>query len=97
MKGRGSRAALLFATLAITGCGAVQTRPAVEIRTVEVVKETQRPCPVSIPPRPTPLARPLPSDSVALAALLGAKLVEIMGPGGTIDRYEAALRICTKP
>ena len=70
--------------------------PAVEIRTVEVVKEVQRPCPVAIPERPAPLVRPLPEDSTQLSALLGLKLAEYAGPGGFADRVLAALVLCTK-
>lgn len=86
----------LFLPLLLTACGAATPPPAVEIRTVETVKEVQRPCPVTKPVRPTPLARPLPADLTQLAATLGAKLEEYAGPGKYADRADAALTTCTK-
>lgn len=80
----------------LTGCGTGAPPPAVEVRTQTVIKEVQRPCAATIPNRPTPLAKPLPTDAVRLAALLGAKLVQWSGPGGYGDRADAALRECTK-
>ncbi|AHE55992.1 hypothetical protein [Sphingomonas sanxanigenens] len=70
--------------------------PGIRVETVEVVREVQRPCPVTPPVRPAPLERPLPADAAALAALLGARLAEWAGPGGYGDRAAAALAICTK-
>lgn len=87
-------AAGLTLGFALTACGATTPPPAVEIRTVEVIKEVQRPCPVTKPKRPDPLPRPLPTDSVQLAALLGLKLAEWSAPGGYGDRADAALTIC---
>jgi len=87
----------LAAVLLLTGCGAGTTPPpAVEVRTQTVVKEVSKPCPVTVPERPAPLTRPLPTDAVRLAALLGAKLVEWSGHGGYGERADAALRQCTK-
>jgi len=71
--------------------------PAVDVRTVDRVVEVQRPCAVTAPKRPAPLAKPLPTDGIALAADLGLKLGEYSGPGAWADRMEAALRNCTKP
>jgi hypothetical protein len=62
-----------------------------------VDKEVQRPCPVTKPVRPAPLAKPLPSDVARLVDLLTAKLIEYAGNGGYADRADAALTICTKP
>lgn len=82
----------------LAGCSrANRIPPAVEIRTVDRVVEVQRPCAVTIPARPAKLQRPLPTDTTALAAILGAKLLELMGPGGYVDRADAALQSCTKP
>ncbi|MGF7146555.1 hypothetical protein FHS96_000164 [Sphingomonas zeicaulis] len=77
----------------LAGC-ATTPPPAVAVRTVEVVREVQRPCPVTPPRRPAPLDRPLPADAAALAALLGARLAEWAGPGGYGERAEAALMLC---
>lgn len=85
------------AVLLLAGCARTNVPPAVEIRTVTKTVEIQRPCAVSIPARPTKLARPLPTDGTALAAILGAKLLELMGPGGYVDHADAALKTCTKP
>lgn len=71
------------------------SQPAVRVRTVEVVKEVQRPCAVTKPVRPAPIG-PLPADAVQLAAVLGAKLIEFAGPGGYAERAERALTICTE-
>lgn len=91
-----SRVLLAAFPLLLAACGAnPNARPAVEIRTVERVVEVAKPCPVTKPDRPAKLSRPLPSDSVALAALLGAKLLEYDGPGGFADRALAALNTCT--
>lgn len=80
----------------LAACGAdTGARPAVQIKTVERVVEVAKPCPVRTPTRPAKLDRPLPADSVALAALLGAKLLEYDGPGGFADRALAALNTCT--
>jgi hypothetical protein len=64
-------------------------------RTVD--KEVPRPCPVTKPPRPAALARPLPADPGALVSLLAAKLKEWAGEGGFADRAEAAIDLCTRP
>ena len=77
-------------------CGE-RPEPGIEVRTVVVVKEVQRPCPVTKPERPAPLAQPLPGDAVQLAALLGAKLAEWAGPGGYGERADAAIERCTTP
>lgn len=67
--------------------------PAVEVRTVEVVKEVQKPCPGDVPKRPLPLG-PLPSDLGKLAAVLGAKVAEYAGKGGYADRADTWMQRC---
>lgn len=89
---------LISLALVTTSCSAKpDPRPAVEVRTVTVTKEIQRPCAVATPNRPTPLAKPYPTDPVALAATLARKLLEWSGPGGYGDRAADALAICTAP
>lgn len=81
----------------VTACSAQDAHPAVEVRTVTVTREIQRPCAVAIPKRPAPLAKPYPSDAVALSAVLARKLLEWSGPGAFGDRAVDALGVCTKP
>lgn len=83
--------------LVLAGCGATTPPPAVEIRTVEVLKEVQRPCPAKKPARPGPLLRPLPTDAIQLAAVLALKLREYAEPGGYADRADAAIEVCVAP
>lgn len=91
------RRILIASIFALSACGTgVTPPPAVEVRTQTAIKEVSKPCPVTIPERPAPLAKPLPTDAVRLAALLGAKLVEWAGPGKYGERADAALRQCTK-
>lgn len=71
--------------------------PAVRVVTVERVVEVQKPCAVTIPVRPAPLAKPLPVDAVSLAAVLALKLGEWSAPGAYGDRADAALKRCAKP
>ncbi len=88
---------LILILLVLAGCS--KTPPVVPATQVQVVRETievQRPCRVTPPPRPAPLARPLPSDAERLAALLAAKLKEYADPDRYADRLEAALRKCTE-
>lgn len=82
--------------LLLSACAGTTPPPAVEIRTVTRTVEVAKPCPVTKPIRPAPLAKPLPTDGVALAALLGLKLGEWSAPGGYGDRAEAALDTCLK-
>lgn len=85
------------AGFAVASCGGTTTPPAVEVRTVTKTVEVQRPCSVTAPPRPAKLPRPLPTDSVALAALLAEHLAQYDAPGGFADRALAAIATCTKP
>lgn len=86
-----------FGVISLAGCaGSNSPPPAVQIKTVERVVEVAKPCPAKKPDRPAKLVRPLPTDAVALAAVLGAKVLEYDGDGGFADRALAALDICTK-
>lgn len=81
------------AALMLTSC-TTASPPGIEVRTVEVPVEIQRPCPGTVPVRPAPLARPLPTDAQALAALLAAKLVEWADEGKYGDQAEAYVKAC---
>lgn len=84
--------------LLISGCATDGgSPPAVQIRTVEVVKEVPRPCPVKAPPRPPAMSRPLPSDAIALAAALALQLSLYTAPGGWADKMTSALDKCLSP
>ena len=86
---------IIIMALALAAC-AKTPQPGIEVRTVDVVREVARPCPVTVPERPGQLARPLPTDAVRLAATLALKLAEWAGPGGYGERADAALKTCTK-
>lgn len=79
----------------LTACAHDQQGIHTEVVTVE--KEVMRPCAGTKPPRPEPLSRPLPTDPVALAALLGAKLAEYSAKGMWADKAEAIITRCTTP
>lgn len=91
------RRILIASLFALTACAGTTPPPAVEVRTVTKTVEIQRPCAVSIPPRPARLAKPLPTDAVKLAATLGAALSAYTAPGAWADRMESALGECVKP
>lgn len=83
---------IIFALLvSLSACS--HSEPGIEVRTVEVVKEVQKPCPGTPPVRPEPLG-PLPTDMRALIAALGAKLGEYTLPGKYADQAEAYVRAC---
>lgn len=86
---------LMFPLLVLVACKTTPVRPepGVRVDTVEVVRETQHPCAVTIPVRPKPLS-PLPADVVAALAIVGAKLAEWSGPGGYGERADAAIATC---
>lgn len=86
---------VISAALLLISC-ATAAPPGIRAETVEVVREVQRPCPVTKPVRPKPIGA-LPTDLQALAAVLGGKLLEWAGPGGYGDRAEAAIDTCTRP
>lgn len=80
------------ASAALMAC-ATAKEPGIEVRTVEVPVEVQKPCPGIVPVRPAPLGL-LPNDLTALAALLGAKLVEYAGDGKYADQADAYFKSC---
>lgn len=86
--------ALLSTALVNTAC-ATPAPPGIEVQTVTVYRDVQRPCPVTKPVRPAAIGK-LPTDLQALAAVLGAKLAEWSQPGGYGDRAEAAIETCTR-
>lgn len=81
----------------LAACGGGVESAGTKVVYQEVVKEVQRPCPVTKPVRPTPLVRPLPQDPARLVDLLVAKLTEWAGPGGYGERADAAIATCTAP
>lgn len=90
----------LLAALALTACGTDQTHPTTpgeHIVFKDRLVEVQKPCPVTKPTRPAPLAKPLPVDPGALVSLLASKLLEYAGAGGYADKADAALETCVKP
>lgn len=84
-----------IACLALFCLAACQTtQPGIEVRTVEVVREVQKPCPGTPPVRPAPLAKPLPADLAMLVATLAAKLGEYTLPGKFADQADAYVEAC---
>lgn len=84
--------AAMMAALLLAGCA---TPGAVKVETVEVYRETMRPCPVTIPERPaTVTADSLPPDARDALRLVVAALLAWQGAGGYGNRADAALRIC---
>lgn len=69
--------------------------PRVEVK--EVIREVAKPCPVTIPAKPAPLAKPLPTKSDALIAVLTGKLLQYAGAGGYAEKADEAIRLCTSP
>lgn len=88
--------AIIAAACLLSACAHTNGPPVVEQRTVEVVREVQKPCPAERPKRPDKLVQPLPTDGVQLAAVLSVKLLEYAGPGGYADRAEAFFDECLK-
>lgn len=81
--------------LLLPGCAhAPAPAPGVRVEYRDVVREVERPCPVAVPVRPSPLERPLPSDPARLVDLLTAKLTEWAGEGMYGDKAQAALDRC---
>lgn len=94
---KASYVSCIATSLFASGCATDQSGPpAVQIQTVTHTVEVQRPCAVTKPVRPAPLARPLPDDMGRLLALVSGKLAEWSGPGGYGERAEAAIGTCTK-
>lgn len=69
------------------------SEPGIEVRTVEVVKEVQAPCPGTVPDRPKPLGPLKPSVEAALAQAL-AKLAEYSAAGQFADQAFAYFEAC---
>lgn len=88
-----SSVTILATALLLPACVKDRT-PAVEVRTVRVPVEVQAPCPGNPPVAPGALDRPLPTDAVPLAAVLGAKLLEYVGAGKYVDQVDAYVRAC---
>lgn len=86
------RKLLMLAPMLLAAC--TTTQPGIEVRTVEVPVETQRPCPGIVPERPAPMERPLPTDANVLIARLAAKLIEWSGPGMYGDQAESYFATC---
>lgn len=82
---------LTAAALALAACQ--HTEPGIEVRTVEVIREVQKPCPGIPPVRPGPLGTLKASAESALAQVL-AKLAEYSGAGQYADRAEAYVEAC---
>ena len=85
---------LSFTTAALAllaGCN--HSQPGIEVRTVEVVKEVQAPCPGTVPDRPAPLGPLKPSVEAALAQAL-AKLAEYSAAGQFADQAFAYFEAC---
>lgn len=84
---------IALAALALAGCA--HNPRAVDVRVQERLVEVQRPCPVTVPPRPAPVdAATLPADARDALRIVTAKLLEWAGAGGYGDQAAAALAIC---
>lgn len=81
---------------ALTACpGRVQPpQPGIQVKEMVRTVEVQRPCVATVPVRPAKLGA-LPTDAVALVAVLGAKLAEWSGAGGYGERADEAIKRCT--
>lgn len=90
-----ARICYIFVLFSCTACATPQ--PGIKTEYVTVLKEVQRPCPVTKPEVPAKLQRPLPTDPARLVDLLAAKLLELMGPGGYVERADSAIETCVKP
>lgn len=80
-------AGLLF----IAACQTAE--PGIEVRTVKVVREVQKPCPGTPPVRPAPLGPLMATAEAALAQAL-AKLAEYSAPGQFADQADAYVEAC---
>lgn len=88
------RSVKLFVTVAALTLAACQhNQPGVEVRTVEVVKLEQAPCPGIPPERPEPLG-PLPQHAATALAHVLAKLAEYSAPGKFADQALAYVEAC---
>lgn len=85
---------LLLSAVTLPGGCVTTGSPGIEVRTVEVVRTEQAPCPGEKPERPAPLERPLPTSLEALSAVLAAKLAEWSAPGMYGDKADAIMTRC---
>lgn len=85
------KALAVVAALALAACS--HNEPGIEVRTVEVIKEVQKPCPGTVPTRPTPLGPLAETTRAALAQVL-AKLTEYAGEGQYADQAELYFETC---
>lgn len=79
--------------LALPAAKCQTTEPGIEVRTVEVIKEVQKPCPGIVPARPGELGQLAASAEAALAQAL-AKLAEYSGEGQYADQAESYFEAC---
>lgn len=84
---------LPIALLSLTAGMCSTPEPGIEVRTVEVVREVQKPCPGVRPVRPSGLGPLAPGAESALAQVL-AKLAEYSAPGKYADQAEAYFASC---
>jgi hypothetical protein len=84
---------MIMATAFVTLNACSHSEPGIEVRTVEVVREVQKPCPGTPPVRPGPLG-PLMSTAEAALAQALAKLAEYSAPGQFADQAEAYVEAC---
>ena len=82
---------VLVVAVMVAGCS--HTEPGIEVRTVEVIKEVQKPCPGTVPGRPAELG-PLAATAEAALAQALAKLAEYSGDGQYADQAEAYFETC---
>jgi hypothetical protein len=80
-----------LAALALHACS--HTQPGVEVRTVEVIKTVQAPCPAVRPERPPPLGE-LPEHAQQALAQALAALAAYSAPGMYADQAEAWFSAC---
>lgn len=84
---------IAIVALALLAACKTAPEPGIEVRTVEVVVETQKPCPGSVPTRPAPLGT-LPAGMAAALAKTLAKLAEYSAPGKYADQAAAYFDAC---
>lgn len=82
---------IIPACLLLAACS--HNEPGIEVRTVEVIKEVQKPCPGKVPDRPAALGKLPDTAEAALAAVL-AKLGEYSADGQYADQAEAYFEAC---
>lgn len=87
----------LISLALLAGCGGGERPgPGIKVEYVDRFVEVSKPCPVTKPDKPAPLARPLPNTAAQLIDVLTAKLTEWAGDGGYGDKADAAIGVCIK-